>query len=235
MELNLLRDVNNNKKGFCRYTGHKREAKEGDLLVNEKGELGHLCAWENRGADPPGSYVKAHVRSDLTCDEIWDSQHGFTEVRSCLNNMMAFYDGVTTWVKKRRELMSAWICASSFAMVLHHILIANLERDRFEGWTRQWIKKWLDDCSQRVVISSSISSSICVMSSIHQRSVLGPVLLHIFINDPGQVCEICGSAQFVLWSLPCTSMFVCFGNNFCLEKLNPKKSGLIRYRCDLST
>ncbi|KFZ66869.1 hypothetical protein N338_11098, partial [Podiceps cristatus] len=40
MELNLARDVKNNKKGFYRYIGQKRQAKESvPPLVNEKGEL----------------------------------------------------------------------------------------------------------------------------------------------------------------------------------------------------
>jgi len=40
MELNLERNVKNNKKGFYRYTGQKRQAKESVLpLINEKGDL----------------------------------------------------------------------------------------------------------------------------------------------------------------------------------------------------
>lgn len=39
MELSLERDVRN-KKGFFKYTGHKRQAKESiPLLINEKGLL----------------------------------------------------------------------------------------------------------------------------------------------------------------------------------------------------
>jgi len=40
MELNLARDVKNNKKGFYSYIGQKRQAKERvPPLVNEKWEL----------------------------------------------------------------------------------------------------------------------------------------------------------------------------------------------------
>ena len=40
MELNLTRDVKNNKKGFYRYVGRRRRAKESvPPLINEMGEL----------------------------------------------------------------------------------------------------------------------------------------------------------------------------------------------------
>ena len=40
MELNLVRDMKNNKKGFYRYISQKRQAKESVFpLINEKGEL----------------------------------------------------------------------------------------------------------------------------------------------------------------------------------------------------
>lgn len=40
VELSFARDVKNNQKGFFRYTGQKRQAKESlILLVNEKREL----------------------------------------------------------------------------------------------------------------------------------------------------------------------------------------------------
>jgi len=40
MEVNLLRDVKNNKKGFFRYIGQKRQIKESaPPLIHEKAEL----------------------------------------------------------------------------------------------------------------------------------------------------------------------------------------------------
>lgn len=40
MELNLARDIKDNKKGFCKNTSSKRKARENvDTLLNEAGDL----------------------------------------------------------------------------------------------------------------------------------------------------------------------------------------------------
>ncbi|KAK4823614.1 hypothetical protein QYF61_004217 [Mycteria americana] len=102
------------------------------------------------------SAITRHIQDKQV---IRPSQHGFRKGRSCLTNLISFYDKVTRLADEGKAVDVVYLDFSkAFDTVSHNILLEKLAAHGLDGRTLRWVKSWLDGQAQRVVVNGDESS-----------------------------------------------------------------------------
>ncbi|TRZ22408.1 hypothetical protein HGM15179_004681 [Zosterops borbonicus] len=105
------------------------------------------------------------------------SHKGFRRGRSCVTNLISFYDQETCLVHERKAVDPVYLDFSKAFDTVSHSILQNCQAHALDRCTLHWAQDWLDGWLQGVVVNGATSSWHLVTSGASQ------FLFNIFIRD----------------------------------------------------
>lgn len=128
------------------------------------------------------SNVMEHFdKHKILCDE----QHGFRKKRSCESQLITTIQGIASKLCSGRDQVDVILLdfSKAFDKVPHQRLLHKLDYYGVRGENLQWVKSFLSNRKQRVLLDGKESAQADVTSGVPQGTVNGPLYFLAFIND----------------------------------------------------
>lgn len=131
--------------------------------------------------------ISKHMKENVS------SQHGYLMGKSCLVNLIAFYNEMTVSVNEQRTVHLVYHDFSkAFDAFYCNVLIDKQMKWGLDKWTARWTKTCLNWWVQSTMTAGAKSTWKPVTSEVPWGLILGLVQLNIFINyvDDGTECSL---------------------------------------------
>ena len=131
------------------------------------------------------SIIRDQIYQHLTTNDLLvHNQHGFISGRSCTTQLFHAMDYWTSSLDNNIPVDILYLdFRKAFDTVPHCRLFIKLAAYGIRGKLLDWIKSFLTNRQQKVVLNGASSEWSRVYSGVPQGSILGLLLFNIYVND----------------------------------------------------